>query len=101
MTPTIRIDDDVFEKLKEHAEPFVDTPNSVLRRILDLAPGGATNEAEGTRSGARASGRRRVSASAASSKSRPRRRQPRAKAGTTLPDAEYEIPILEVLRDSN
>ena len=30
----IEVDDDVMEALKTLAEPFVDTPNSVLRRIL-------------------------------------------------------------------
>jgi hypothetical protein len=34
--PTVRIDDEVFEALKKLAEPLVDTPNSVLRRLLDL-----------------------------------------------------------------
>ncbi|WP_218668971.1 winged helix-turn-helix domain-containing protein [Variovorax sp. KK3] len=33
--PTIRIDDDVLEMLKKLAEPFVDTPNSVIRRLLE------------------------------------------------------------------
>lgn len=33
--PTIRIDDDIFEGLKSLAEPFIDTPNSVIRRMLD------------------------------------------------------------------
>lgn len=32
--PTIRLDDDVFAGLKSLAEPFVDTPNSVIRRLL-------------------------------------------------------------------
>ena len=32
--PTIRIDDDVFEGLKKLAEPFVDTPSAVVRRLL-------------------------------------------------------------------
>jgi hypothetical protein len=32
--PTIRIDDDVFEGLKKLAEPFVDTPGAVVRRLL-------------------------------------------------------------------
>ena len=32
--PTIRIDDDVFEGLKKLAEPFVDTPGAVIRRLL-------------------------------------------------------------------
>ena len=36
MSPTIRIDDEVFAKLKGMGEAFVDTPNSVLRRVLDL-----------------------------------------------------------------
>jgi hypothetical protein len=33
--PTIRIDDVVFEGLKELAEPLVDTPSSVIRRLLE------------------------------------------------------------------
>jgi len=36
MSPTIRIDDEVFETLKGRGEAFVDTPNSVLRRVLKL-----------------------------------------------------------------
>jgi hypothetical protein len=32
----IEIDDDVFNILKSLAEPFVDTPNTVLRRILNI-----------------------------------------------------------------
>ena len=32
--PTIRIDDEVFEGLKQLAEPFVDTPAAVIRRML-------------------------------------------------------------------
>lgn len=42
--PTIRIEDDVFEGLKLLAEPFVDTPNTVIRRLLastTTANGGA------------------------------------------------------------
>jgi len=34
MMPTIRVDDDVFQGLKSLAEPFTDTPNSVIRRLL-------------------------------------------------------------------
>lgn len=34
--PTIRIDNDVWDHLKRKAEPFEDTPNSVLRRLLRL-----------------------------------------------------------------
>jgi hypothetical protein len=36
MTPTIRIDDEVFKALQSRAEPLVDSPNDVLRRLLGL-----------------------------------------------------------------
>ena len=34
--PVIRVDDQVWKKLQKMAEPFVDNPNSVLRRLLAL-----------------------------------------------------------------
>lgn len=37
-TRTIRIDEEVYQGLKKHAEVFVDTPNTVLRRLLCLPP---------------------------------------------------------------
>ncbi|MGC0375785.1 hypothetical protein [Streptomyces sp. SAI-229] len=36
MSPTIRVDDEVYEELQKRATPFVDTPNSTLRRVLGL-----------------------------------------------------------------
>jgi Mrr N-terminal domain len=33
--PTIRIDNEVFEGLKRLAEPLVDTPSAVIRRLLE------------------------------------------------------------------
>jgi hypothetical protein len=33
--PTVRIDAEVFDALKRLAEPLVDTPNSVVRRLLE------------------------------------------------------------------
>lgn len=36
MSPTIRVDDEVYEELQKRAKPFVDTPNSTLRRVLGL-----------------------------------------------------------------
>jgi hypothetical protein len=38
MAPTIRIDDEVFALLQAEAKPFVDTPNTVLRRKFGLDP---------------------------------------------------------------
>src|SRR5215204_5255533 len=36
MSPTIRISQDTYEQLQEHATPFTDTPDSVIRRLLGL-----------------------------------------------------------------
>lgn len=36
MSPTIRIDEEVWAWLQERARPFEDTPNSVLRRVAGL-----------------------------------------------------------------
>jgi hypothetical protein len=36
MMPVIRVDDDVFGALQKRAVPLVDTPNSILRRVLGL-----------------------------------------------------------------
>lgn len=36
MSRVIRVDDDVFEALQQRAEPLIDTPNDVLRRLLKL-----------------------------------------------------------------
>ena len=33
---SIKIDNDVFAHLQKHARPFVDTPNSTLRRLLNI-----------------------------------------------------------------
>lgn len=35
----IRIDDEVFRALQKRAEPFTDTPNDVLRRLIGLDDG--------------------------------------------------------------
>ena len=35
MSPVVRVSQDVSERLKAHAEPFVDTPSSVIERLLD------------------------------------------------------------------
>jgi hypothetical protein len=35
--PTIRVDDDVFAGLQKIAKPFTDTPNSVIKRLLEEA----------------------------------------------------------------
>ncbi|MYW05313.1 DUF4357 domain-containing protein [Streptomyces sp. SID3343] len=42
---TIRVDDEVYAALQRRAEPFVDTPNSTLRKLLGLTPGSGRPEA--------------------------------------------------------
>lgn len=93
MCPQIVVDSEVFELLKEHAEPFADTPNSVLRRLLGLkaSPSGtASSEAPDLANEARGPARRRKSR-------RGETRKPRAPRGALLPEIEYELPILEAL----
>ncbi|KRF17675.1 hypothetical protein ASG90_04760 [Nocardioides sp. Soil797] len=53
MTPTIRIDHEVYEKLQEQAKPFVDTPNAVLRRLLELPEAPEPEGGRGPRRGHR------------------------------------------------
>jgi negative regulator of replication initiation len=83
---TIEVDDDVMTALKAEAEPFADTPNSVLRRILGLHKASlATLGAGKTKS---------HSDTERSSEGNPAR----ARAGTILPQEEYMLPLLEVLQ---
>lgn len=92
----IQIDDEVWELLKERAEPFVDTPNTVIRRLLELpatngagrVPGGLLEDpAQEGLSGRKGRPRKRKKAPAA----------PRAQTGTILADEEYDLPLLAVL----
>ncbi len=95
MAEQIDVDSEVMALLKSHAEPFIDTPNSVLRRLLGLAaaspnghgPTGLAEDEVSTRSRKRRSGTRRRRQATAK----------RAQTGTILPDTEYELPILEIL----
>jgi len=78
MNKSIDIDDEVFEALEQHAQPFVDTtPNKVLRRLLGI---GEFEESSIAVSDAGQDG-------------------VRAAPGTLLPEREYEIPILRYLDD--
>lgn len=106
MSPTIRIDDDVFDELKKHAEPFVDTPNTVLRRILGLGEGGlASSNGSGDLEHAdvETASKHVASGSSRSTRQRQRRakatRPSRAKTGTILHESAYELPMLEIISE--
>jgi hypothetical protein len=102
MPVRIEIDDEVWDLLKERAEPLVDTPNSVLRRLLELPA--STN---GHVSGAVSIVEEAVAAGSARPRTRGKRSRrratpaPRAQTGTILPDDEYELPILAILDENN
>jgi hypothetical protein len=100
MSPTIRIDDDVFEELKKHAEPLVDTPNSVLRRLLRLGEGlGHRLESVETKGGPASVRTRPSKAPRHRKRRRSARRQARAKSGTLLHESAYELPMLEIISE--
>jgi hypothetical protein len=75
--PSIDTDNEVFEIIKKNAEPFVDTPNTVLRRLLGID---------------------RAKVQPGSSDDTPLEFV-RAAPGTLLPESEYEIPILRCLKE--
>jgi hypothetical protein len=67
----IRIDEDVYAALKKRGTPFEDTPNSVLRRVLDID---------------RANGKRRATN--------------RLPQGVRTPQPEFRTPLLRVLYEA-
>lgn len=73
----IEVDDDVMAMIKAQAEPFVDSPNDALHRLLGLEPA--------------------ESACAPLPSTRPLRKGTRAASGGLLPLAEYELPLLRAL----
>jgi negative regulator of replication initiation len=86
MPHSIDIDDDVFAALQRDAEPFVDTPNSVLRRLLGLDKNTSTaRRQQSTEEPATAS---RRAPERVTSRSR-RRSTQRAARGSLLPESEY------------
>jgi hypothetical protein len=96
MSPSIEIDTDVWDLLKREAEPLVDTPNTVLRRLLTIGADAATGQTN-PESGVSSRAIRRSSTKGSTKGRRVRKRGPRAPVGSLLPETEYEGPILRVL----
>lgn len=103
MSPSIRVDDDVYNFLKGQAEPFVDTPNTVLRRLLaldkgtEMTPARPVNSEGGSAGQKRRTGERSGLRGSRSHRTRSRKRGPRAPAGSLLRADEYVVPLLQVL----
>lgn len=91
--PTIRIDDEVWRALKAQAEPFVDTPNDVLRRLLlSKAPDTTTHPQSGVVKDVLSVRNSDLGRNGQEKK----RRGPRARVDRT-PESAFRIPILQVL----
>ncbi|MDR7549480.1 MAG: winged helix-turn-helix domain-containing protein [Armatimonadota bacterium] len=114
--PNIRIDREVYTFLKGHAEPFVDTPNSVLRRLLGLdapnttkqdnKPGGPETRlnvgeefADGVRARKSDGEKKRKRGSAKPMRGRKPQRMPRVPPGSLIPEGEYIAPLLTALAE--
>jgi hypothetical protein len=90
--PEIDLDSDIFEYLQSQAEPFVDTPNTVLRRLLNI------DRAESDSSEVPTPAKRRARRDSPGKRTiRPRSTRVRAAAGTLLPEDQYELPLLRAL----
>lgn len=85
------LDRDIWIAIKSRAEPFVDTPNSVLRKVLGLDTRSATIRNSSSDHGGG------VGRAARKPGSTGRAQRSRVPKGTLLPEGEYELPILKVL----
>lgn len=101
MTSTIEIDDDLFDLLKQHAEPFIDTPSDVLRRLLgDVSGSTQAKQAACTRRALPAAGAPTRRRSAKGQKDNARKgsvKRTRAPSNALLSEKAYELPLLDVL----
>lgn len=99
MGTNIEVDDQVFDRLKTEAEPFVDTPNTVLRRLLGLdnartiATSPSVQNAPARVANANPRGKRTRGKPSAPKRTR-------AASGTLLPEQRYERPLLKALADA-
>jgi hypothetical protein len=110
---SILVDEDVFATLQSMAVPLVDDANTVLRRVLQLpaSPGDVpaaefhgdsspSNGAQSLEEPAHRYAAKRTGASRSGKAQSPKRKRgagSRAPAGSLLPEAQYELPLLESL----
>ena len=99
---SIYIDEDVFLELQNRAVPLVDDPSSVLRRALGLPEPGAEPETAAAEHDPRPRPRSKRPTTAKEAQRQKRSSQSptrlkRAARGSLLPQAEYELPLLESL----
>lgn len=100
MSPSIEIDDDIFEHLKAQAEPFTDTPSTVLRRLLNMNGAAVSPLRPAETARADSSEERPTPRSGRREKGKKQARRTRAASGTLLPEQAYEKPLLQALVDA-
>jgi hypothetical protein len=96
MSRSIELDADIYDFLKSQAEPFVDTPSTVLRRLLHL---GDDSAADPSRTNGDGPVRRGQSTARAKKRGGVRKANGRSRApsGSLLPEQRYELPLLRAL----
>ena len=106
---TIKIDEEVFRALQSHAEPLVDDPNSVLRKLLSLdsstdpptaIPNGPDDQLKGPLSSRQAQSPQRSNKKRPSPRLSTRSKSERAPKGSLLPEAAYVFPLLTALNEA-
>ena len=100
MSHPVDLDPDVFEYLRSNAEPFVDTPNTVLRRLLGLNGASAEPAVAPSAVPFPQPARERKTATPKKKGAKAARARTRAAAGTLLPEERYEMPLLQALVDA-
>ena len=99
MSPNIRVDQDVYGLLQRNAQPFTDTPNSVLRRLLGLPERGDEGVTNVTPVKAPQARRGRVDPKQRTKRLRRKPERRRATAGMLLTEEAYVRPLIESLAD--
>lgn len=84
--PYIEVTDETYSRLLQRSESFADTADNVIVRLLDATAPGSGDSVHHVQ-------RRSV-------RNEARHATPRAIPGSILPEREYWVPILEILREA-
>jgi Mrr restriction endonuclease-like protein len=88
--PTIELSQETFDRLKELAEPLVDTPDTVVQKLLEAYAGGGDRvTAPKAQKGANLSALKIVT-----------RDRKRARKGEKTPIEEFYAPLVRVLKEA-
>jgi hypothetical protein len=100
VNPQIELDQDILDYLKSEAEPFVDTPSTVLRRLLMLDDAGRDNGGERGEPSAASPSQRRPPGGKTGRRRSTTAIRARVAPGSILPERSYVMPLLRALVDA-